>query len=480
MAAGDFLGGLSRGIFNELDVMRKEQEGKDERRRSDVLNLLAGLADKVEPESLPVLLGHMGDVMKLKGPMKKFWSAFSGMPDRGFEDQLGTQLNDIMATATGPTTAANARESYKQQLLQPFRAEQTRPRSVTELTRGGPPELKGKMVFRDPRREELDKINARYEGQEQLLQDRLALTNEFKSREGELKRAHDKDMLNARFELKRGQAQSEMAGWLMTTFPHKFTYDKAYQEAGRRLLGMDEAKVDQIRQRIQLMKSQGNLADVQATQLETGTRPSDVNAERTFDKAQQAEFRKLQSELSGSQARARSIEPEITALEGELNAWAKRLIDRGVDPNTASFDPKTRRFKGTSPGAETLPMVAPLFERYNQLLTEREKVLGARRTQYGQVTGQFSDYINPTLGEEDEITLRKEFGGVAPAGAPRSVKGQPPKLPEQSGVGQERPMAVNSFENWPVGKSFTNNKGETFKVTRHDKTNQRVYLRKIK
>lgn len=453
MADGQFLSELSSGIFGRLGELQKQQTSKDESRRGEVLNLLAGLADKVEPESLPVLMGHIGEVMKLKGPMKKFWSAFSGMPDRGFEDQLGTQFSEIMSSATGPVTAANTRDSYKQKLLEPFRAEGSRPRSVGELTRGGPPELKGKMVFRDPRREELDKIGAQFEGREQLLQDRLALTNEFKTREGELKRAHDKDMLNARFELKRGQAQSEMAGWLISTFPQKFTYDTAYQEAGRRLLGMDEAKVDQIRQRIQLMKSQGNLADVQATQLETGTKPSDIRAERTFDKAQQGEFRKLQSDLATAQARARSIDPEIKSIEGELNAWAKRLIDRGGDASKASFDPKTRRFVGASPGAESLPMVAPLFQRYNDLLKEKEAVTSGRRTLYGQVTNQFSDYINPTLSEEDEVTLRKEFGGVSPAGAPRTVPGQPaaPRPGPKAGLRGTVTIPVVNPEKYEVG-----------------------------
>jgi hypothetical protein len=467
MADGQFLSELSSGIFGRLGELQKQQTSKDESRRAEVLNLLAGLSDKVEPESLPLLMGHIGEVMKLKGPMKKFWSAFSGMPDRGFEDQLGTQLSEIMGGATGPTTAANARDSYKQQLLQPFREEGSRPRSVTELTRGGPPELKGKMIFRDPRREELDKINARYEGQEQLLQDRLALTNEFRGREGELKRAHDKDMLNARFELKRGQAQSEMAGWLISTFPQKFTYDTAYQEAGRRLLGMDEAKVDQIRQRIQLMKSQGNLADVQATQAETGTKPSDIRADRTFDKAQQGEFRKLQSELSSAQARARSIDPEIRSIESELNAWAKKLVDRGQDPNKASFDPTTRRFKGASLGAEALPMVAPLFQRYNDLQKEKESVMSGRRTMYGQITNQFSDYINPTLSEEDEVTLQKEFGGVAPAGAPRTTPGQRPATPTRKGGdgGQSsRYFRSPNPEKYQVGMKYKDANGRMITV----------------
>lgn len=424
MAAGDFLSGVSRGIFNELGVMRREQEDKDERRRGEVLNLLAGLSDRVEPESLPILLSHMGDVMKLKGPMKTFWQAFSGMPDRKFEDTLGTQLNEIMGSAVGPTTAANARESYKQELLQPFRSQGSRPRSVGDLTKGGPPSLQGKMVFRDPRREGLEKIIAQYEGRDQLQQDRLALQNEFKSQSDALKRAHDKDMLNARFELKRSEAQSELAGWLLTTFPHKYTYDKAYQEAGKRLLNKSEAEVDVLRQRVQLMKSTGNLQDVQAQQLEYGTKPSDMMAERRFDKEQQKEFRQLQTELSAAQARARSIDPEIRSIEAELNEWAKKLVDRGQDPTKASFDPKTRRFVGASLGAEGLPMVAPTFQRYNDLLKEREGVLGNRRTKYGQITNQFSEYINPTLSEEDEVTLLPEFGGVSRAGAPRTIPGQ--------------------------------------------------------
>src|SRR4026207_836853 len=116
MANGQFLQDLSSGIFGRLGELQTKQNEKDEQRRGEVLSLLAGLSDKVEPESLPILMGHIGDVMKLKGPMKTFWNAFSGMPDRGFEDQIGTKLSETLGSAVGPDTAMNLRESNKQNL----------------------------------------------------------------------------------------------------------------------------------------------------------------------------------------------------------------------------------------------------------------------------------------------------------------------------------------------------------------------------
>jgi len=462
MANGQFLQDLSSGIFGRLGELQTKQNEKDEQRRGEVLSLLAGLADKVEPESLPTLMGHIGDVMKLKGPMKKFWNAFSGMPDRGFEDQIGTKLSETLGSAVGPDTAMNLRESNKQNLLKPFRAEGTRPRSVEALNYRQAPELEGKMVLRDPRREELSKIAARYEGQEQLMQDRLALSNEFKSRENELKRAHDTEMLNQRFELKRGQAQSELAGWLQTTFPDKYDYNSAYQEAGRRLLNKKEADLDQVLQKIELMKSTGRLQDTQANQLEEGTKPSDVMAERRFDKDQQKEFRTLQSELATSQARSRSIDPQIKNLESKLQGLADRAA-----PGKGKFIPGVG-FQGVDPFIETLPMVKPVLDEYNNLLKEKESVLTSRKTKYGQLTTQFRDYIEPSLSEEDEIKLRQEFGGVSPAGAPRTTpkKAIPPTLPGKGGDGGQSSRYFRSPnpEKYSVGQKFKDANGRLITV----------------
>src|SRR5262245_28412517 len=163
MASGQFLQNLSSGIFGRLSELQNEQETKDEYRRGEVLHLLAGLADKIEPESLPLLMGHIGDVMKLQGPMKKLWSAFSGMPDRGLEDQLGTKLSEITSGLVGSETARKARAGGDMaRLFQPTSPEQQANR---ERRLGAERDLTGKIIFRDPRQEKIEEIEARYGAQ---------------------------------------------------------------------------------------------------------------------------------------------------------------------------------------------------------------------------------------------------------------------------------------------------------------------------
>ena len=63
---------------------------------------------------------------------------------------MGTKLREVMGMTAGPETAKQARETYKQNLLQPYRETETRPRSVEALPYKTPPALEGKIVFKDP------------------------------------------------------------------------------------------------------------------------------------------------------------------------------------------------------------------------------------------------------------------------------------------------------------------------------------------
>lgn len=161
----DFLRGISRGIFGEQERMRQEQLGKDTEKKSQIINLLTSLAPQVEPESLPLLLGHIGDTIGIKGKMRKFWDVFSGQPDLTPEAQMGDLVRKLSSQLTGPETARQARESYKGELLQPFRAQGTRPRSVEALPYRTPPSLQDRIVLRDPREEKLEELQTRFQGQ---------------------------------------------------------------------------------------------------------------------------------------------------------------------------------------------------------------------------------------------------------------------------------------------------------------------------
>lgn len=200
MPRAEFLSNLSSEIFGRLRELRQEQETKDSQQKQQTIALLSSLADKVEPESLPTLLGHMGDVIGMKGDLRKFWDAFSGMPDRSLGDKLGTYMNQAMGGMVGPETAKTARQNNLEQLLQPYREQGSRPRQVSSLP--GPQELAGKIVFRDPMKEKISEIEARYATQAAAQDERQNLMNQFRAKQQEDRQAHDKEMADLRAQMK--------------------------------------------------------------------------------------------------------------------------------------------------------------------------------------------------------------------------------------------------------------------------------------
>lgn len=158
---GEFLSGISRGIFTEQERMRQEQKERDKEQKLQTIQLISSLAPQVEPESAPLLLKHLGDLIGIKGRMRKFWNVFSGQPDLSIEAQLGEKMKEITSGFVGPETAKQAREVYKGELLAPFRAQGTRPRTVASLPYRIPPSLASKMVLRDPRAEESEEFKQR-------------------------------------------------------------------------------------------------------------------------------------------------------------------------------------------------------------------------------------------------------------------------------------------------------------------------------
>ena len=182
---GEFLQGLSSEIFTRLGELRQEQKAKDEDQKLRSVQMLAGLADKVEPDSLPLLLGHVWDTMGIKKQasgkgLRGFLDAFSGTPSRSIEDQLGTKLNEISRQFTGPETARQARAGGDMaRLFQPQTPEQ---QSNQANRLQAERDLQGKLIFRDPRAEKLQDLRETYglkaSQSEAMLQERERLLRE--------------------------------------------------------------------------------------------------------------------------------------------------------------------------------------------------------------------------------------------------------------------------------------------------------------
>lgn len=308
MANGDFLSGLSSGIFGRLGELRKEQEGKDTQRKQDTINLLSSLTDKVEPESLPMLMGHLGDVIGIKGKMRGFWDAFSGMPNRSMEDQLGTKLKDVMSGTVGSGTARTLRDADKQKWMQ-----------REGLMSGGVPDernyqgstpigLQNKLIFRDPRSERLEELTTKYESQANLLNTRLTRSEEARTKSQEDAQRHQIDLQDIRYGLK---AQEEIKKRMAFGLTEKQAKSQIANEYG--------LKTEQLEAYISKLKAETTKANIEAQTLQEtgGLTPGQVQTENRFQQTQQTDIQKL---IAQQQA-------NILGLKGGMNAKAIQIED---------------------------------------------------------------------------------------------------------------------------------------------------------
>jgi hypothetical protein len=319
-----FLSDLGEGVFTRLGELRAERHRRDDEQKADTIRLLAGLADKIEPESLPTLLSHMGEVMKLKGPVQKFWQAFSGMPNRGVEDQLGTKLRDITSGTVGPTTATNIRAGGDlARLFQPQTPEQ-----VSNQTQRlqAEKDLQGKMILRDPRAERLKDLETTYglktAQQESLLNEREALLrkrqeeNDTRDFQNALKIGQQRAELKAHGDvLKRASTIAASQGVRVPTSEHlKLAAEQIASEQG---LNVDllKARIGLAEAKIPLTQAQTKKAKLSPTAVQRVNSVKIQKAVEDFERTKQALI----------DATQRGDQPLMSSLRKRLQSMATNL-----------------------------------------------------------------------------------------------------------------------------------------------------------
>jgi hypothetical protein len=415
VARGEFLKDLSEGIFGRLSELSKEQQVRDDQKKQQTLSFLSSLADKVEPESLPLLMQQIGDVAGMKGKLRGFWDAFSGMPNRSVEDQLGTKMRELSDSLIGPDTARLSRESNLQQLLQPYRQQKSRPRSVEALP--GPPELQGKMIFRDPRREKLQELEERYSAQAQIAADRQALGSYYQSMRQEDQQKFQKELAEYKSELKakedidaRAQILANKLGFVE---PNKAIKMQAAQELAREQGWSNDqtrartsylqARTDESRAMANSVQKSGGLTPSQQVNVEDRRREAARSLKGAFDKAM------------ARRAEAKKIMNDITAfIESDL---AKRGSGVKFDPATGSLitDPK-------DPDSGIMRYrYQTQLEQYNKAAADLAGAETEAKGQWGNLrTFPYSKYYKPGKEFTDpvsEIDAERTSTGTATPGA---------------------------------------------------------------
>lgn len=236
--AAGLAAGLARGIFGYRARQKAEEQKRLDQQRDQSLKFLSGLIDQVEPESQPVLLQQIGNVMGLKGKERSLWDRLTGSGLANDREAIQQMTSGVLGSLIGPKRAQELRGG-------PIKTEAQEPTimgrtpygnfglRVPELQVGERPNLlpEDSIVLRDPRTERLDDLKAQYglqfsqraalqrakeqdiaERQLRLQEDRQAFDIEKQQRLFDLKARAEVD--------KRAFAIARSNGYAQTHFEH--------------------------------------------------------------------------------------------------------------------------------------------------------------------------------------------------------------------------------------------------------------------
>lgn len=243
----NFWGDIGSEIFTELNSQQEKQLNSDKERKKELIGLLGGMVDQVDPNSRSTLFEHIFDVAGIpagskpgaggkagKIGLRDFLRSFSGMPDKTVENQLGDKARQIGQLGMAPGEAKGIREKgdlarlfdQKKSPLESFIGDQfsqapkvqqaqqqaTNRQQAMQNEAG----LKNRIVFRDPRQERLDEIEARYTAQTQAALEKLGIEKALGARykEESDKRAQINRMTTEAFK-QQGKAMGDLnrRGW---------------------------------------------------------------------------------------------------------------------------------------------------------------------------------------------------------------------------------------------------------------------------
>lgn len=159
-----FFGGLATGIFDSQVQMKKEQETQDEQRRRESVGLLSSMLEDATPDTKPLLLQQIGEVMKLKGHHKNAWESITkGLVDNSYQEALGSKLQEILGNVISTTQVG------KQMVDETSQAYLDSPDPMDPSTYLGAMEPArqraeaGKVILRNPQADALEKLRSQYE-----------------------------------------------------------------------------------------------------------------------------------------------------------------------------------------------------------------------------------------------------------------------------------------------------------------------------
>lgn len=446
MARGDFLGSFARGIYGEMNNQQQLQEQKDYQSKQGLIQMLTGLADKVEPQSLPLLMGHIWDTMGIKQKsggkgLRGFLDAFSGMPNRSVEDQLGSKFRELTKGFVGPQEAQGVR--LRSNISQKGIPGLVGAAPTSEYGQKAAADLKdlgNKMVFKDPYQQDLGKIQARYEAQFLAQQQRQEDAHNNAINRLNISHQNDLDRDRQKNEQTINRAVEEMARShindedILQYHPSQ-RLDAARQKARSILSKNDTLKTENLEQNVEVKKS---VVEKNKRDLTGQGSPATQISRQRLGHTVAMDRGKIQESHDQADVKVTTLTSQVEEAGKALDEFAKNMAGMSREKLATSY------MAGMGGGP-----VVKAIQKYNNLQKELKAAIQERATRRKQL----DDYD-------------KTQGGTQPA-APAPGKGKKPAvrpvLPGKNAVG---PVTSN-----PTGGGMydattpTNKSGSTYQKT---------------
>lgn len=170
---GDLFTGIAQGYMGERMKAQEAQLKSDAESKQQYISLLGSMMDQVEPESRPLLLSHIGDLMGMKGKEKGLWDTLTGKSQYDLQNQLGAKFKEAMGSLSGPQQYRKDQQAQTvESLFTPTTPEQTQNHQQRQQAR------QGRIYMRDPRQEKMEEFERQKAYQDRLTQDQIRLREE--------------------------------------------------------------------------------------------------------------------------------------------------------------------------------------------------------------------------------------------------------------------------------------------------------------
>lgn len=420
--ATGFFGGLAKGIFGTMAEHERSAREEGLKKREQTLNYLTGLMDQTTPETRPILMQQISDVMGLKGKQRGVWDMLTGNGRQNYSDALGEKLSEITGNIVGPEQYAKLKGGLQADFTQAPSA--NGPAWASQALVQAPDQTAGKIALMDPRADRLAQIREQYGAMRDAGLDRLEYQEAGRVARQEDAQRHAKEIAelkqyNAAFGPVYKQAATIAAGKKKARFD-----DEDLAEAAQQIATVGGLNVDLLKARIGLAgaKEQEAKAMAAATGLGTGDPFAGMKpGERArFDQTQQQNAAVPYGQWQKAYAEVQKIDAEQKALRAEIARLdpTTGLTVQGQSPY--SFDETQGTYVGQGGQAPAFVSASAKAKiaKLKQLEAQKQSLRAILQSTSQTLKAQFPDYYNVT--NEWTVTPNPGFGGVSPSGAPRT------------------------------------------------------------